>query len=207
MPGASRRSATTERLSHLLEDLASSKPAPAGGSAAAAVIAVAAALLEKVAQLSVKQWDGARAAKARAHRLRLRSEELIEKDVQAYVAYLAATRSGRGLGSARSATIDVPLDMIRRAVEVLDLAHELARSGNRNLRPDATTAAILAHASISAAAMIIQVNVGVQLRDPRLEEALRLMRAASASVRQLGARLPVDDRGRAQGRSSGSRRP
>jgi methenyltetrahydrofolate cyclohydrolase len=207
LPAASKRSATTERLSHLLEELASSKPAPAGGSAAAAVIAVAAALLEKVALLSVKQWDGARAAKTRANRLRLRSEELIEEDVEAYVAYLAAVRSGRHLADARAATIDVPLDMVRRAVEVLDLAHELARFGNRNLRPDATTAAILAHASISAAAMIIQVNVGLQVRDPRLEEALRLMRGASASVRRLGARSPEDGPDRAPARSRGIRRP
>lgn len=207
MPGPTKSSAKTERLSRLLEDLASSKPAPAGGSASAAVIAVAAALLEKCAQLSIKHWDGAEAARTRAHRLRLRSEELIESDLHAYLAFVAANRTGKGLEAARSATVDVPLEMIRRAIDVLDLAHELAQHGNRNLRPDATTAAILAHAAISAAAMIIQVNVGIEVRDPRLQEALKLMRDASESVRRLGSIALIGDRSRASSPRTGGQQP
>ena len=55
--------------------------------------------------------------------------------------------------------------------------HEVAQAGNRRLRPDATTAAILAHAAILAAAMMVQVDVGVSVSDHRLREALQLIDA------------------------------
>ena len=132
-----------DRTSRLLDALASTQPAPAGGSAAAAVVALSAALLEKVAQLSPK-WDGAAQARLEAGRLRTQSEELIERDAHAYVAFVKATREGAEVDEARSATIEIPLEIERAALEVVELAHELATNGNRNLRPDATTAAILA---------------------------------------------------------------
>lgn len=171
----------------MIEGLASKEPAPAGGSASAALVAIAAALLEKVALLSVQRWSGAEAAHRRAHELRLRAEELIEHDKHAYLDYIAAIRSHQGLEDAQSRTIDVPLEVVRAAVDVVNLAHELSRHGNPNLRPDAATAAITAHAAISAAAMMVQVNVGLNVRDERLREALKLMRDASESVRRLGA--------------------
>ena len=180
----------------LLDALASREPAPAGGSAAAAVVAIAAALLEKVAQLS-PQWEGSEGARSAANRLRLRSEELIERDAHAYVAYVEARRARRGVEGAASAIVDVPLQIERAALDVVELSHELAAHGNRNLRPDATTAAVLAHAAISAAAMMVQVNLGASLRDARLQEALKVMRDASESVRRLGALGLVGDRGRA----------
>ena len=84
-----------ERLPRLLEALASREPAPAGGSAAAATVAIGAALLEKAALLAVEKWDGAERAGQRAHELRLRAEELIERDAQAYLDYVEARRAKR----------------------------------------------------------------------------------------------------------------
>lgn len=175
------------RLGPLLEELSSAKPAPAGGSAAAAVVALAGALLEKVARLSARHWDQAAGAGRRAAALRRRGEELIEEDEQAYLDYVAARRDRKDVQGAWSRTIDVPLETIRAAVAVIELAHDLERHGNPNLRADAATAAMLAHSAITAAAMLIQVNLGAAPQDPRLDEALRLMRSAGETVRRLGA--------------------
>ena len=196
-----------ERLPRLLEALASRDPAPAGGSAAAAVVAIGAALLEKAALLSAERWDGAANAHQSAHELRLRAEELVERDAHAYLEYVEARRAKRNFFEEWSRTVDVPLEIERVALDVVNLAHDLGRQGNPNLRPDCTTAAILAHAAISAAAMMVQVNLGVSLGDARLPEALQMMRDASASVRRLGAPDLTGGRDRvsAQSRDTGPR--
>ena len=198
-----------ERLPRLLEALASPEPAPAGGSATAAAVAIGAALLEKAALLSVETWDGAGDARQRAHELRSSAEELVERDADAYLEYVEARRARRDFADAWSRTVDVPLEIERVALEVVRLAHDLGRQGNPNLLPDCTTAAILAHAAISAAAMMVQVNLGVSPGDARLGEALRMMREASASVRRLGARGLTGGRGHASARSrdTGPRSP
>ncbi len=175
------------RFGTLLDDLSSGKPAPAGGSAAAAAVALAGALLAKVARLSERHWDQAADAGRRAAALRQRGEQLIREDEEAYLGYVAARRENKDVRDAWSRTLDVPLETVRAAVAAIELAHELERHGNPNLRADAATAAMLAHSAVTAAAMLIQVNLGVAPKDPRLNEALRLMRSASESVRRLGA--------------------
>lgn len=170
-----------ERLGRLLDELASSKPAPGGGSASAAVVAIAAALVEKVARLS-----GNSEAERKANQLRTRSETLVEEDAQAYLAYAQASHSVMIPAEVQARIIEVPLQVARMGLQVVELAHELGRTGKRSLRPDATTAAILAHAAISAVALLVQVNIGLDFKDPRLREALELRRSASESVRGAG---------------------
>jgi methenyltetrahydrofolate cyclohydrolase len=175
-------------LSHLLAEIASGAPAPASGSAAAAVVATAAALVEKSATLSAAHWPGAEVSLERAHALRLHSEELIEHDVHAYLGYVEAMRSAKGLhgsareevvGPARARTVDVPLDIVRSAGEVAELAARLADRGNPSLRADAVVATILAAAAAESALTLIAVNLGGSVDDKRLEEARRLARQAS----------------------------
>lgn len=198
------------RTERLLEAIASKEPAPASGSAAAAVAAMGAALLEKVARLSVKQMGTqAVADRERAHALRLHGEELIEADVQAYLGYVAARRSGQGLAEMHSATIDVPARIGRVAAEIVELAERLAVQGNPNLRADAVAAAIFGQAALSCVAMLTSVNSsGDRARtDARVRETARLFRAASASVRRLASPARGDGRDRARARSAGSPLP
>jgi methenyltetrahydrofolate cyclohydrolase len=176
----------------LLEGLASDKPAPASGSAAAAVVAAAAALLEKSAKLSTKRWAGAGGALNQAYALRLRSEELIEDDVEAYMGYVDARRSATGLrgealeqaiGPARDLTIDVPILILGAASQVVELAEQLTQRGNPNLIPDEAIAALLASAAAEACVILIASNLDEQDDDVRLAEARML--ALGARVRAL----------------------
>jgi formiminotetrahydrofolate cyclodeaminase len=174
-------------VSALLDGLASDRPVPAGGSAAASVIAVASALLEKAARLSVKQWASADAALEQAHSLRLRGEDLLEADANAYLSFVDALRSSKGLrgkereraiAPAREATIDVPLGIVRLGGETVELADALVENGNPNLRADAMVAATLAAAAATAAARLITVNLS-GARDSRSAEADRIASAAT----------------------------
>ncbi len=170
------------------------------------MVATAAALLEKCARLSARTWIGSAEALGEAHALRLRSEELVEEDVHAYLAYVEAARSGVGLDAAHAATVDVPLDVLRAAAGVSELADRLATNGNPRLRADAVAAAFLAGAAAETAAMLIRENLSPTSRDRRLVEARSLARAASARARRLGAPARPGDRDRAPTRPAGTRR-
>jgi methenyltetrahydrofolate cyclohydrolase len=144
---------------------------------------MSAALLEKVARLSSAQLRSADAALEQAHALRLRAEELVEADANAYLSFVEALRAAKGLrGSARErsvkpardVTVDVPLAIVRLAAETVELARELAANGNPNLRADAMVAATLASAASTAAARLIAVNLSGAGGDRRLAEAKRI---------------------------------
>src|SRR5260370_13040294 len=130
--GVGRRGATVRNP---LAGWASDQPVPASGSATAAVVAAAAALVQKVARLSRKQWPEAGGMHVRAERLRLQSEELIEQDAIAYLAFIEAVRSGQGVAGARARTVQVPLEIARAAPQVAELAAHAAAPGHPQLRP------------------------------------------------------------------------
>lgn len=166
-------------MNYLLEKIASKEPAPASGSACAAVVAAAAALVEKSARLSKKQWDGAAGAVERAQALRVESFGLIEEDAQAYLAFVDAVRSQQDVDTAHARTVDVPLRMIRAAAEVTELAVQLASQGNPNLRADAVVGAVLAAAAAQSGLLLIEVNLGDPTGDARFAVAKKLARKAS----------------------------
>jgi formiminotetrahydrofolate cyclodeaminase len=152
---------------------------------------MAAALLEKVAVLSLTQWSGAAHAGERAHSLRLQAEELVEEDAQAYLAFVEALRAAKGLtgeararvvGPAHAKTVDVPLAIVRSGVEVVELASALAAHGNPNLRADAVVAATFAAAAAEAGAGLIEINLSATPGDSLLDEVRHLATDASAKV-------------------------
>jgi len=196
------------RFAVLMNNLASAEPAPASGAAAAAVVAASAALLQKVA-LRSSQWEGAADAHKRAEGLRFRAEDLVEQDTHAFLAYLEAAGNRTDVAAARSRTIDTPLAIAELAFEVIELAHEMERHGNPNLKADAIAAAIIAHSSVTVGAMLVQVNLRPGERDKRRAEVLDLVRAASESVRRQAARVRGGGPRRApeQSRDSGGRSP
>jgi formiminotetrahydrofolate cyclodeaminase len=141
----------------------------------------------------------------RAERLRLYSEELIEKDSLAFLAYLEAVRSGQDVAGAQATTIEIPLEIVRAAAEVAALAEQSASHGNQKLRADAVVAAMLASAAAEAAAFLVAVNLG-DVADARLEEARTLAQVANERLRSPGARGSAGDPGRGRARSASSRR-
>lgn len=172
------------------------------------MVAAAAALVQKVARLSGKQWPAAPEIHGRAEGLRLHAEELVERDSMAFLAYVEAVRTGQDVAAAQARTVEIPLEIVRAAAEVGALAEQSASAGNPRLRPDAVVAAMLASAAAESAAFLVAVNVG-ETADARLDEAERLAgeaSEASARLRSPGARGSTGDPGRARGRSAGSRR-
>jgi glutamate formiminotransferase/formiminotetrahydrofolate cyclodeaminase len=167
---------TELRTSELISRLATSDPAPGGGSAAALAGALAGGLVEMVVALT-----SGRAAAAEheaeltsigsdATALRQQLVELTDADAIAYEAVVAARRLGRTtdlerierdarLGDAtREATL-VPLRTLRAAAAVFDLAERLAPIGNRNASSDVGVAALLASTAAHGAALNVRINL------------------------------------------------
>ena len=149
------------------------------------MVAAAAALVEKSARLSQKQWEGAAGALERAEALRVESFGLIEEDAQAYVAFVEAVRSKQDVAAAHARTVDVPLRIIRAASEVAELAVQLAQHGNPNLRADAVVGAILAAAAAESGLLLIEVNLGEAAGDARFAVAKKLARKAGGLAASL----------------------
>ncbi len=158
-----------------LGELASGDPTPGGGSAAAYAGAMAASLVAMVARVTLGKKKYAAVADqmqlilSQAENLRLRLEEAVTRDAQAFEGVMAAYRlpkeskteqAERAL-SIKQATVnaaEVPLQVCRDAVATLALALEAARSGNANAVSDAGSAGAMARASLTAAAMNVRIN-------------------------------------------------
>ena len=176
---------------------------------------MAAGLVEKSARLSTAHWIDAANVGKRAAVLRKLAAILVDADSSAYTEYVKALRAARGrhtedreriLKPAGERIVEVPLTVARCAAEVAELGATIALHGNPNLRSDAVVAVQLAAGAAQAAATTLAANVPAASKDPRLVEARRLAREASARVSRLLPRAPAGARGRGRGRSPGSGR-
>ena len=168
------------RIDALLDALASEQPAPGGGSAAALVGAMAAALCAKVAQLS---GDGGSVAQAAALCRRLTS--LAEEDARLFTNALSELERRDDdfkLGRALEQAADAPLRIAEACLDVAVLAAALGELGAAERQADARSAAALAAGAAQAAAVLVEVNLGVSDADERVQLAQRISRQAAAAA-------------------------
>jgi formiminotetrahydrofolate cyclodeaminase len=173
-------------LAGWLDELASAEPVPGGGSALAVAAAMAAGVLAMAARLS-----GDPALAAQAEVLRARAAPLAERGAEAYAAALGARERAAALkperrdweiGRAFAAAAAPPLELARAAVDIAELAAELAQAGDPRIRADALAAASLGAAVAHGAAALVAVNLTTTARDPRLAEAQQLAEAAARAA-------------------------
>ena len=191
------------------ERLASSAPAPGGGSAAALTGALAASLAAMVGRLTVGRARYAtseaemREVIAQAERLRGQMLALVDADTAAYQNVMDAYRLPKATpedAAARRSAVqeamihaaDLPLAAAEACVQMLNLAARARASGNPNAGSDAAVAALLAHAALLSAAHNVRANL--QLIDDKafcasaeLRISGLLENGAAALDRALGA--------------------
>jgi formiminotetrahydrofolate cyclodeaminase len=171
-------------LTDYLDQVAAPTPAPGAGAVAATVVALAAGLAAMAAGLSTRQLSDAERLAERMRRLQGQVAPLAERDAGVYGEVLVAQRRpsddpGRraAVSEALSRAADVPLEIATAGVAVLDVAAEVARRGNPNLRGDAVTACLLAQAAVQAAATLVELNLPDDA-DPRRARVTELAGAA-----------------------------
>jgi formiminotetrahydrofolate cyclodeaminase len=188
-----------QRLDEYLEEIASDKPAPGGGSVAAVVVAMAAGLVAMAARFSLDRWDEAADVVERADALRHRVAPLAPADSQAFEEVLTAMRLPKDLepevrnsaiGHALARAAEIPLEVAKEAAEIAVLAALVAEKGNANLRGDAVAAAMLAHAGARVAANLVAINLGTTERDARVARAREHIETAADAVERALAAGP-----------------
>jgi formiminotetrahydrofolate cyclodeaminase len=167
----------TEPLQTYLDDAASKKPAPGGGSVSACVGALGAALVSMVCNLTqgrekfadVETEIVALVEESEAARAKL--EKLLQDDTTAYNGVIDAYKMPKEMDAekaARKAAVqaglivaaDVPLEICRVAASVCRLSKTAAEKGNPQAVTDAGIGAILGEAAVVGAALNVRINLG-----------------------------------------------
>ncbi|MFN2156441.1 MAG: cyclodeaminase/cyclohydrolase family protein [Anaerolineae bacterium] len=180
---------TDKTLVDFLDALASSAPAPGGGSVAALAGALGAALVSMVCNLTLgkKKYadvqDKISALVERSETLRHELSDLLEADVEAYTGVSKAYGMPRETDeqkSARSAAIQealkgatvVPMQVAEACVKVLDLCTPAAEMGNIYAVSDAGVAAVMAEGGLRSAALNVIININA-IKDQAFADEMR----------------------------------
>ena len=169
-------------LESFLAAVAEATPAPGGGSSAAVGAALAAALVEMAARIASAGEAAEQASKLRARALRLAHEEL-----SSYAPVLEA-RTSEERELALAAASEPPAHVAETAAEIAELGAEVAASSSPAVRGDALTGVVFAEAAASAAARLVEINVG---SGPVFDRARRAeLRAVEARASATGRPPP-----------------
>jgi formiminotetrahydrofolate cyclodeaminase len=194
-------------LQSFLDELASSSPAPGGGSVAALAGALGAALTSMVCNLTIgkkKYADVEETMKGilkESEDLRARFTLLIEKDTEAFNKVMEAfslpkendaqraLREAAIVAATKEATL-VPLEVMKHCIDGLALAQKVASSGNKNSISDAGVSAFMLHAACESAALNVRINLNglsdmefVHWKTDEMESILRTSRTMVEQVR------------------------
>lgn len=167
---------TQKPVTTFLDELASSAPAPGGGSVAALSGALGAALISMVCNLTVgkKKYadvqEDIEAMLGQSEALRKELVELLEADVEVYTEVSTAMKMPRAteeeeaartaaMQRALKAATDVPMRVAEACVKVMDLCRPTAKKGNVNAVSDAGVAILMAEAGLRSAALNVLINL------------------------------------------------
>ena len=174
---ATARQITESGWLGFVDEVASSSPAPGGGSVAAASGMLAAALVGMVGRLTVGKAKYAEVQPkmesiiSRADRLRTQMGKLIQQDADAFNAIMTARKKPKdtdeekqarqtAITAATKVACQVPLEVAARALEVLQLAREVIEFGNVNSVTDGGVGARMAHTAVHSAGWNVRINLG-----------------------------------------------
>jgi formiminotetrahydrofolate cyclodeaminase len=170
-----------QNIAMFLDELASSSPAPGGGSVAALAGAMGAALSSMVCNLT-KGKQGYETLK-KSERLREDLTELIDRDTEAFNEVMTALKMPKDteeLKAQRKIVIqtafkhaaEVPLETARKSLQVLDVAYIVAQKGNTNSISDAAVSALMAQSAAQAAILNVRINLG-SIKDNQFVQKVR----------------------------------
>jgi len=195
------------RLTEFADELSSDSPAPGGGSVAALCGALSAALSSMVAALTWSKtgMEGVRPAMQEigvsAQALKDWFIDAVDLDTDAFNGVIAARRLPRGtdeerrareaaLERANQAATRVPLSVLAKSVEALELARAVAERGNPASLSDAGVAAACALAAAEGASLNVRINLPAVADRPAAEQ----MRSSSDSLLDAARRLAESTR-------------
>ncbi len=183
------------------DEVASSSPAPGGGSVAAAAGALGAALASMVCRLSVgkKQYvkvkDELSEVRDRGDVLRAELTQLVVTDQEAFDKVMEAFKLPAGdardqaVEEANKGAAQVPLTVMKTSAEVLHLAKTVAAKGNENSITDAGVAGLMAMAAVTGAGYNVRINLTGINDGPFVEKMKKEAATITAEAEALAAEI------------------
>jgi glutamate formiminotransferase/formiminotetrahydrofolate cyclodeaminase len=160
-----------------LSELASSSPAPGGGSVAALSGSLGTALASMVCNLTIgkdkykKVQDEIKEVLRKSEQMRKKLIALVDKDTDAFNDLMKAFKMPKeteeqkemrkkALQDGYKSAALVPLETAKTCAETLDAALIVAKKGNKNSITDSGVSALMARAGVEAAILNIKINLG-----------------------------------------------
>ena len=187
-------------LAALLDVVASTDPAPGGGSSSALAAALGASLLEMAAGLELARETPDPALSEglpeRARELRAQALALADRDLSSYAPVLDALRLPAGhperaqrLEAALTEASRAPLAIAETAAEAAELGARVTVVSNAAVRGDALAGVLIAEAAAAAAASLVEINLAGR-DDADLARARDARRRAQEAREDALATLP-----------------
>ncbi|MFZ5981167.1 MAG: glutamate formimidoyltransferase [Candidatus Zixiibacteriota bacterium] len=181
------------------DEVASSSPAPGGGSVSASAGTLAAALTAMVCRLTVgkKQYqevkDELSDIRDKADALKEELKKLIDTDKEAFNQVMQAFKvtgeeKAAAVEKATKRASEVPLTVMKKALEVMEMALVVAEKGNKNSISDVGVAGLMGQAAIEGAGY----NVRINLKSLQDQEFVTKLAAETAAIRKKGEQLAAD---------------
>ncbi len=168
---------TTKTVDEFIDEVASSSPAPGGGSVAALAGALGAALTAMVCNLTIgkkKYLDVQGEMEGilkQLETLRASFTKLVDDDAEAFNTVMNAfnlpkkteeeeTKRTEAIQHSMKNATEIPLRVMQLCEQVLVLTQAAAEKGNVNSISDAGVAALMLHAACLGAKLNVQINLG-----------------------------------------------
>jgi formiminotetrahydrofolate cyclodeaminase len=176
-------------LEQFIEEVASSSPAPGGGSVSAAAGALASALSSMVCRLTLgkkKFQDVEEELKGvleKADAIRGQMQEFIIKDAESFDKVMNAFKLPKYteeekkkrdavIQEATKGAISVPLRVMEKALEALGIIKVVAEKGNPNMISDAGVSGLMARTAVEGAYLNVRINLN-SIQDQNFVNATR----------------------------------
>jgi glutamate formiminotransferase/formiminotetrahydrofolate cyclodeaminase len=165
-----------EGLEGFIDQVASSSPAPGGGSVSAAAGALASALSSMVCRLTVGKkrfkevQDELKQILEKAETIKKQMQEFIVKDAESFDKVMDAfklpkytdeekKKRDEAVQEATKGAILVPLQVMERALEALGMTKVVVEKGNPNMISDAGVSSLMARTAAEGAYLNVRINL------------------------------------------------
>jgi len=161
-----------KKLKEFLDELASSSPAPGGGSVSALLGALSSALISMVCRLTEnkkgyeKISEEIKKVLEESESIRKKTTELIDEDTKVFNEVMSAFKISKNdlarqkkIQDAMKKATEVPLKTMRECYRALQLARVVAERGNINSVSDAGVAALTANTGVLGASLNAMINL------------------------------------------------
>ena len=165
-----------EGLKGFIDQVASSSPAPGGGSVSAACGALAGALSSMVCRLTIGKkkfkevTDELKGVLEKAEEIKKQMEEFIVKDAESFDRVMDAMKLPKytdeekekrnlAIQEATKGAISVPLQVMEKGLQALKLSQIVVEKGNPNMISDAGVSALTAKTALEGAYLNVRINL------------------------------------------------